>query len=190
MRKPSEARIGSFLASQRNQKFSYAPVGASRENAPAGYTLDHNRVRLGQGPDDFKRAKECLRRWRMFELGWLHLYWPSASLEAGSTVAVLVCAFGVYWLNACRIVYVFDEEAPARRFGFAYGTLSEHSEQGEERFSVEWHPGDDSVWYDILAFSRPNHWLARAGYPLSRRLQHRFATDSMRAMRSAVGSVV
>ena len=126
----------------------------------------------------------------MFELGWLHLYWPSASLEAGSTVAVLVCAFGVYWLNACRIVYVFDEEAPVRRFGFANGTLSEHSEQGEERFSVEWHPGDDSVWYDILAFSRPNHWLARAGYPLSRRLQHRFATESMRAMQSAVGSVV
>ncbi len=90
-------------------------------------------------------------------------------------------------LNACRIVYVLEEDAPIRRYGFGYGTLAEHAEQGEERFSVEWHSGDDSVWYDILAFSRPNQWLVRAGYPLTRRLQRRFARDSMGAMAAAVG---
>lgn len=47
------------------------------------------------------------------------------------------------------------------RFGFAYGTLPGHVESGEERFQIEWHRSDDSVWYDILAFSRPNHPLAR-----------------------------
>ena len=39
---------------------------------------------------------------------------------------------------------------------------------------VEW-CADDSVCYDILAFSRPNHWLVRLGYPITRRLQKRFA---------------
>jgi alpha-ketoglutarate-dependent taurine dioxygenase len=51
-------------------------------------------------------------------------------------------------------------EQPVRRFAFAYGTLAEHAESGEERFQVEWRE-DDSVWYDILAFSRPNQLFSR-----------------------------
>src|SRR5262249_20824062 len=65
-----------------------------------------------------------------------------------------------------------------QRYGFAYGTLPEHAESGEERFTVEWHEADDAVWYDILAFSRPHQLLVRLGYPLARRLQKRFARDS------------
>ena len=42
-----------------------------------------------------------------------------------------------------------------KRFGFAYGTLREHAESGEERFTVEWSRDDDRVWYDILAFFAP-----------------------------------
>jgi len=38
------------------------------------------------------------------------------------------------------------------------------------------------VWYDILAFSRPNQVLTRLGYPLVRRIQKRFAKDSAAAM--------
>ena len=98
--------------------------------------------------------------------------------------------FGVWWLNACRIVYAVSEEGPVNRFGFAYGTLPEHPESGEERFTVEWHQADDSVWYDILAFSRPHHVLARLGYPYVRRLQKRFARDSAAAMVRAIGGVV
>ena len=186
-RRPSEAMIHSFLDSQRSQGFSYPEVGASRNTSPAGYTVDHHRVQLGRGASDFARAAESLRRWRMFELGWLQLFWPDTPIRAGSTVAVLARTFGLWSLNACRIVYVLEEDAPIRRYGFGYGTLAEHAEQGEERFSVEWHSGDDSVWYDILAFSRPNQWLVRAGYPLTRRLQRRFARDSMGAMAAAVG---
>jgi uncharacterized protein (UPF0548 family) len=72
------------------------------------------------------------------------------------------------------------------KFGFAYGTLPEHAESGEERFLIEWDRGENSVWYDILAFSRPRHWLARLGYPLTRRLQARFRRDSAAAMLKAV----
>jgi uncharacterized protein (UPF0548 family) len=102
-------------------------------------------------------------------------------------VAVIARLFGLWWENACRIVYVVDEEGPVQRFGFAYGTLPEYAESGEERFTVEWHEADDAVWYDILAFSLPQRHLARLGYPLARRLQRRFARDSGAAMRRAVG---
>jgi uncharacterized protein (UPF0548 family) len=79
-------------------------------------------------------------------------------------------------------VYVFHEE---RRFGFAYGTLEDHAEKGEERFSIEW-SDDNSVWYDILAFSRPRQWQAQLARPISRALQKRFARDSKAAMVRAV----
>ena len=121
----------------------------------------------------------------MFDLGWVELRWPDAPIAVGTTVAVLA-RFGGWWLNAARIVSVFDDPAPRRRFGFAYGTLEDHVEQGEERFSVEWDERDGSVWYDLLAFSRPHHPLVRAAYPLTRRLQRRFARDSARAMMAAV----
>ena len=123
----------------------------------------------------------------MFQLGWVELFHETAPIEIGSDVAVLVRVFGVWSLNACRIVYVMDEPEPVRRFGFAYGTLPDHAERGEERFSIEWHRADDSVWYDLLAFSRPRHLLSRAGYPFTRRLQKRFARDSLAAMKRAVG---
>ncbi|MCU1295916.1 MAG: hypothetical protein JWO91_194 [Acidobacteriaceae bacterium] len=80
---------------------------------------------------------------------------------------------------------MLDEDGPIKRFGFAYGTLGEHAESGEERFAVEWNQAEDAVWYDILAFSRPHKALAKLGYPLSRVLQKRFAEDSKAAMLKA-----
>ena len=94
-RRPSEAMIHSFLDSQRSQGLSYPEVGASRNTSPAGYTVDHHRVQLGRGAGDFARAAESLRRWRMFELGWLQLFWPDTPIRAGSTVAVLARTFGL-----------------------------------------------------------------------------------------------
>jgi uncharacterized protein (UPF0548 family) len=115
----------------------------------------------------------------MFKLGWVDLFPDSAPIRVGQTVAAVVRHFGFWSMNACRIVYVIEEN---RRFGFAYGTLQDHAEQGEERFSIEWLESDDSVWYSILAFSRPGKWQARIAKPLSRALQKKFARDSLRAM--------
>ena len=183
--KPSEARISGFLLSQRDAPLSYGEVGASKSGASelAGYAVDHNRARLGEGEEAFERALSALRAWRMFDIGWMEIFPPGAPMEAGTTVAVLAHYYGLWSLNACRIVYLIDEdEGEIRRYGFAYGTLSEHAERGEERFTVEWRREDGSVHYDLYAFSRPNHLLARIGYPLSRRLQRRFARDSLQAM--------
>ena len=144
--------------------------------------------RIVEGGETFDRAVAALRAWKMFDVRWVRIFPPGAPIEAGTTVAVLARHYGLWSLNACRIVYLIEEEdSVVRRCGFAYGTLPGHVESGEERFTVEQRRDDGSVSYDLYAFSRPNNLLARAGYPLARRLQRRFARDSLRAMVRASG---
>jgi uncharacterized protein (UPF0548 family) len=51
--KPDGERVLRFVAKQAGQGFSYSEVGASRSQAPSGYTVDHNRVKLGHGLNVF-----------------------------------------------------------------------------------------------------------------------------------------
>jgi uncharacterized protein (UPF0548 family) len=185
--KPSSAAVEHFLASQAKLDFSYPAVGATKGRLPAGYVVDHTRVRVGNGERAFEAARAALLRWEHFRLGWVEAQPAEDGIRVGSMVAVLARGLGLWWLNACRVVYlVDDEQKAARRWGFAYGTLPGHAESGEERFLIEWDQTGGDVRYDILAFSRPRHPLARLGYPLARRLQRRFARDSAAAMMRAV----
>ncbi|HEY6690376.1 MAG TPA: DUF1990 domain-containing protein [Rubrobacter sp.] len=190
LRKPPDARIGRFLDDQRSLPFSYPEVGASREGAPSGYPVNQLRGRLGVGPEAFARAVEALRRWKMYETGWTKLCWPDAPITGGTVVGVLGRHFGLWSLNACRIVYVIEEKEASllRRYGFAFGTLPGHVERGEERFTVEWHRADDSVSYEVFAFARPAHPLASVGPPFVRLVQRRFGAASLRAMAAAVNA--
>ena len=196
---PSSARIQAFLAQQSCLPFSYSQVGATHLQVcqvpgylPPGYVIDHNRILLGHGEAAFIKARAALRAWRMFAIDWVDPFLYPAVLAENTAVAILArlplpLPFpGLWSLNAARIIYILEQSGPVERYGFAYGTLPDHAEQGEERFSVEWHRQDDAVWYDILAFSRPNQTLARFGYPLARSLQRRFAAASLAAMRQAV----
>lgn len=185
-KKPSREYLGRFLRSQVHKTFTYAAIGATATTPPEGFAIDHTRVHLGGGATDFAAARRALQSWEQFRLGWVEA-WPSTTpLQTGETVAVMGRAIGLWWLNSCRIVYVVDETGPIDRFGFAYGTLPGHVERGEERFLIEWDHRDNSVWYDILAFSRPHHILTKLGYPLVRRKQKRFGRDSAASMLRAV----
>ena len=182
---PSGALISRLFDERRDAPFSYAEVGTSRA-APReipGYTVDHNRIRLGEGEEAFGRAVEALFAWKMFDVGWVRILPQNPPVEAGATVGVLASHYGFRSLNLCRVVYAVEEDrGPIHRRGFAYGTLPEHSARGEERFTVEWRRDDDSVFYDLYAFSQPNYPLPRLGRPLARSLQKRFARDSLQAM--------
>ena len=180
IREPTDEDVLRFISSQRDLPFTYAEVGATNATPPSGYNVDHNRIQLGSGEATYRGAVDALKHWRHFELGWVGIVPRGVPVEVGATVAVKARAFGTWSLSATRVVYTIDE---ARRFGFAYGTLPDHVETGEERFLVEWRP-DDSVWYDILAFSRPRHPLVRLSSPLARRLQKQFARDSLTQMAS------
>lgn len=183
--KPSAAATASYLHQQRLSAYSYGNVGATRtERRPEGYrNIDHNRILLGHGAQTFERAKAALTTWKMFDIGWVQIAPSQSPIHEGVVVASVIRHLGFWSLNAARIVYAFDEP---RRYGFAYGTLEDHSECGEERFMIEWNHDDDSVWYDLYAFSRPRHTLTRIGYPLARMLQRRFVHDSLQAMKRAI----
>ena len=184
LRKPSPETLRRFIHEQAQLPFSYAAVGATANTPPNDHVVDRTRVKLGEGEAKLAGAIRALRTWEEFQLGWVEAWSRETPIEVGAAVAVMGRAMGCWWLNACRIVYVVDE--PGRKFGFAYGTLPCHVESGEERFLVEFDPTDGGVWYDIIAFSRPNHFLTRLGYPMVRRMQKRFGRDSAAAMLRAV----
>lgn len=171
--------ILAFVFEHRDAPLTYAPVGlTSMEAPPREWIVDDNRITLGRGDAVFEAAKAAMTAWAMFDLGWVEVVATTRPPEivVGTTVAVVARRFGFSFVNACRIVEVFDE---AHRYGFSYGTTTGHIERGEERFLVE--RSGDVVTFTIRALSRPAHWTTRVGYPIARRTQKRFARDALSA---------
>lgn len=186
LHKPTDAEIRDFIESQSELPLSYMKIGATRsQQMPAGYAINRYKGRLGTGEDVFKRAVAAMRSWAMYRLGWTKLYWPDTPIRDGEVVAILARHFGFWSLNACRIIYTFEDEGnPEQRFGFAFGTLPGHVEEGEEQFSVELE--DETVWYKLFAFARPKALMAKMAHPLVRSTQRRFAVNSFEAMKRAI----
>lgn len=176
---PTGEEIGRLIARQRAQPFSYPEVGATKARGPTSYNIDQNRALLGRGREIFQSAIVAINEWRMFDISWIRLVPARPEVKEGETVAIVVKHLGFYSVNISRVVYRIREHD---RYGFAYGTLPCHCEQGEERFMVEHDLSTGEVWYDLYAFSNPRALLARIGYPISRRLQRQFAKESMSAM--------
>lgn len=185
LRKPAPETISSFLEGQAERGFTYQGVGRTDSTPPEGYIVDHMRARLGSGEKDFASARSALEKWQQFQVGWAEVWPTKPAVRQGEMIAIIAKSVGLWWLNACRIAYVLDEESEQKRFGFANGTLPGHAGAGEERFLVEM-DGDGIVWYDIFAFSRPHHPLAYVGYPYLRRVQKQFGRQSASAMQKIV----
>lgn len=147
------------------------------------FAHDESRSRLGFGRETFAKAKWAFARWQMFDLGWVRVANTSASIGDGQIVAVEVHALGLWSVNLSQIRDTVDTET---EFGFIYATTEEHIEEGEESFVVRLDPLTGEVIYELEAFSRPRHPLARIGFPMTRFFQHRFARDSHGRMRQAV----
>ncbi len=190
-RRPIDDDVRELLARQAGQPWSYELLEVTRDDHPnpmSGWQIDHHRVLLGYGEATFAAACAAIRGWKMFPPEMTRVYWPDSPQQPGDIVAVLYRArpFFLWMLFPARVVYRVDE---ARRFGFAYGTVPDHPERGEERFLVEWNPADDSVSYDLLAVSRPAHWLARVGYLYARYEQAKLRRLSGAAMQRAVNEL-
>jgi uncharacterized protein (UPF0548 family) len=182
-RRPAPQKIKQFLERSQSLPLSYEPIGIAQES-PRGFKIDEASSVIGHGVETFARAKQALTKWKQFELGWVELHPRDAPIEMGTVVAVLVRHLGFWSLNGCRIVYVIDEDE--MKYGFAYGTLANHAELGEEIFEVGFDPGSQEVTYRIRAVSKAHAAAARLGYPYTRFLQERFRRDSIAAMRRAV----
>jgi uncharacterized protein (UPF0548 family) len=186
-RRPSTNAIERFLRDSEQLPLSYGPIGIVTEKSAAGRPVDEQLVQIGRGSGDFERARNALIAWRQFDIGWVELSPRQPPIVVGTTVALLIRHFGFWSLNACRIVYTVGSLSDIR-FGFAYGTLTNHAESGEELFDVFVDDASGAVMYRIRATSSPQAVLARVGQPFARRMQARFRRDSGVAMKVLIAA--
>ncbi len=186
VQRPSPAAVERFLEAAREMPLSYDPIGLAR-GRPPGFTLDEHALVLGVGDGTFTRATRALTEWRHFDLGWVEIVPRRGPIEPGTVVAVIARYAGLWSMNGCRVVYSIGD-AGQREFGFAYGTLTDHAECGEEIFKIAMNASTGEVSYVVRAASKPNSPLVWLGYPVVRMLQARFRRDSAQAVRRVVNA--
>jgi len=183
--RPSESKSKVFWEAQRGLPFSYLAVGQTQTDEPVtGFDNDYHSAQIGTGDQDWELACAAIRAWKMFPGTWVAIWPAQTPIQEGERVLIHARVCGLWWSNACRIVYVIDTPT---QFGFAYGTLPGHVECGEERFLVE-KKADGTILYTIKVFSRPLFWMARVGYPIARFYQRKFVAHSQASMRNFVKS--
>jgi uncharacterized protein (UPF0548 family) len=112
----------------------------------------------------------------------IRVFPQDSEIRIDTTVVVTLGTPLVAVAAPCRIVGVIDEPT---RWGFAYGTLPGHPEQGEEAFVVS--ASDDGVVrFEITAYSRPGGTLVRLSGPLGRGVQQLGSNGYLRALRRFV----
>jgi len=179
--RPTEADLRYLAEAGKQDSLTYQPIGISdNTRAPAGYRLDRWSRTLGASDEIFRSATQALRAWQVHRGAGLIVY-DNGPPAAGAVVAMAAPLPLGFIDVVCRVV-AFDDEP--HRFGFTYGTLRVHPEQGEESFTVVRHE-DESVVFEIVAASRPRHVLARACPRLARRLQRSATTRYLDAMSEA-----
>jgi len=183
-RRPSPEIIDRFLRDSQHLPLSYSPIGIVSDE-PRRPNLDETTVVVGRGRTDFERARAALLAWRQFDVGWVETFPRDAPVAIGTVVAVLIRHLGFWSLNGCRVVYNVGRPDDGTWFGFAYGTLTNHAEAGEELFELFVEPATQNVVYRIRATSWPHATLARIGQPIVRSLQARFRRHSAAAMKRA-----
>jgi uncharacterized protein (UPF0548 family) len=184
LHEPSPQDVGKFVTASRDLPLSYGAVGLAKEPR-AGFAVDEQIAVIGNGAAAFERAASALAAWKHFDLSWVSVRPPGLPIDPGTVVAVVVRHLGLWSMNGCRVVYSVGARS-GQEFGFAYGTLTNHAEAGEEIFKVSLDPNSGDVTYSIRAVSRPQALLARLGYPVTRSLQARFRRESARAMIQAL----
>ena len=176
--RPSESVLHAVLDEQAGAPLTYSEVGATqRPELPDGYTHDRYRIRLPDGT--FELATRGLRAWRAHIDAGVAVFPPTAALEPGANVVLIIHTGPLYAIAACRIVYVCDEPD---RFGFAYGTLPDHPEVGEEAFMVE-RDTANRVHFTITAFSRLGSPATRLARPFARVIQQRVTRKYLEGLR-------
>lgn len=166
----------------RDSSLTYEAVGATLSGGlPDGYVHDDESVPLGDGVAVFDAGRRALRAWTAHRGSGIVVS-EGAQVRKGETVALAARLPVGTALAVCRIVEVIDE---AGRYGFAYGTLPLHPEEGEEAFVIE-RDSEDRVRFRIIAFSKPRYWVARIAGPVARRLQLNALDGYLRAMQQGV----
>jgi uncharacterized protein (UPF0548 family) len=151
---------------------------------PEGFHHDSYELELGSGADVFARAVTGLKNWEAHRIAGVRVFSDTEEIQTGATVVVTIGTPLLALAAPCRIVSVIDGQ---NRWGFAYGTLPGHPEQGEEAFVVSIE-ADETVRFAITAFSRPGDLLVRLSGPVGRGFQMGGAHNYLQALKRFVQS--
>jgi uncharacterized protein (UPF0548 family) len=165
MRLARASHLDRVRAEYARAMLTYPEAGATKGELPAGYEHTTRRVRAGSGDRVFADASESLLSWNMHRRSGLSV--AADGRAAVDSTVVLGLGYRLVAVIPCRVVYVIDEPG---RAGFAYGTLPDHPEQGEERFVVT-QDETGTVWFEITVFSRPGGVLIRCVQPAAKVIQ-------------------
>jgi len=182
--RPEPEALRSLVVGGAFDELSYELVGLSKlAEAPSSFRMDRRTCELGRGDEVFDKAVRALREWQVHRGSGIVVL---ADDEPRVDLVVAMSApLPVGFIDlACRVVDTVDQQD---QFGFTYGTLSAHPEEGEESFTIT-RGADFSITFDILAVSRPRMWAARFCPPVARKLQHRATGKYLAAMQSAVNA--
>ncbi|MEV6400592.1 DUF1990 domain-containing protein [Streptomyces sp. NPDC051907] len=156
----------------RARTLNYPETGATRLGPlPDGYHHLHHTVRVGRGRAAFETAGEAVVTWRMHRRSGARVRADAERAEPGARVEVSAGVGPLRFAAPCEVIWTAYE---SDRTGFAYGTVSGHPERGEESFVVDLRD-DGSVWFTVMAFSRPAVWYTRLAGPLVPVLQKLYA---------------
>ena len=185
--RPTQEAIDRFICSSRGLPLSYSPVGIVKTRT-VHRDLDEQVVTIGHGKADFERARAALSAWEQFDIGWVEAFPGHAPVAVGTVGgSYAISGSGPRTVAGSSTRWAIGMGAS---YGFAYGTLTNHAEGGEELFEVFLDPQTDDVKYRIRAVSWPQAMVARLGQPIVRLLQARFRKESAEAMKRATRSNV
>ena len=169
--------VDELLANARRSDVTYTSAEAGRSGSvPRAYRHDHHSITLPARPDAFARAVDGLTQWQAHRAIGATVT-PDLPPERGATVIVTLDVGPLAVIAPCRIVDVTDEDD---EYGFTYGTLPGHPEEGEEAFVVR--RAGSRVTFEVTAFSRPTTALARLGGPVTRAVQQRATRGYLRGL--------
>ena len=182
LRRPTDEQLAALLARCRDDELTYRPKGGSLGGiCPAGFHRRSWTIPL-TGVDAFDRACNAIRAWAVHRGAGLDVV-AEEPLAPGTNVAMSAPLPVGFVEITCRVVAIVDEPD---RFGFAYGTLPVHPEEGEESFLVVRDGG--GARFDVQAVSRQSHPLARAFSPIANRLQDAAARRYLAVMTAAASA--
>lgn len=167
MRLASRVKLSRLHLHYSDCRPTYPETGATATATalPEGYRHTRRRTRIGTGEDAFAAATRSVLSWEMHRRSGLAVI-TDGPATPGRTV-VLGLGVGLLLVVPCRVVYEVNEP---HRQGFAYGTLPDHPERGEEAFVVT-QDDNAAVWLEITSFSRPGSRVVRWAGPIARTLQ-------------------
>ena len=128
-----------------------------------------------------RRLADAILRFDVFPPSLLAGVVRRTPVEIGDTVGLryhFVPEIDLFF--AARVIDRFEDATDRQwRCGFTYRTLKGHPACGEETFVVEKELATGKITVALRSWSRPGLWIAKATYPIMRRLQLRAAREAL-----------